>query len=69
MGLSKADRAKAGRAIMLFRCPTCGARIGEHCRGKTTHKRRIAKLGYKGKKRGSVRAISAGAFESNRRRH
>lgn len=57
-------------AILQFRCPSCGAQTGEPCESRETHKRRIAKVTrWKKGKKGSVRAISGGGFESNRRRH
>ena len=66
-----------GVDILSFSCPTCGARVGERCKGGT-HKARSRKLRWatrgwapakKGKKKAqSVRAIPT-AFETNRRRH
>jgi hypothetical protein len=53
-----------------YSCPTCGAEPDEECQGKTTHKRRIRKIArYDGYRPGSVWSISAGAPDSNRRRH
>lgn len=67
---------RESEAIAKFSCSKCGARVGEFCRGtdisteKPIHRRRLRKLGPTGPhKKGSVRTISGGAFDSNRRRH
>lgn len=64
------------KAVANFSCPTCGARAGERCMAKETHKRRVNKAlattkpprGFKQTAQ-SVRAVSGGGFETNRRRH
>ncbi len=68
-------------AIASFRCPVCHARPGDFCRTpqgviREAHQRRVKRATptnrngrplIKGK--GSVRTISGGAVEQNRRRH
>ena len=57
-------------AIEKFRCPTCGARLREPCKGGVPHKRRVNKvLKMYDYRRGSVRTVSGGAPFTNRRRH
>ena len=68
---SRRDRGEA--AVAMFRCPTCGARIGEWCSiAPKVHKRRLhlVPAPQSGKRRPmSVRTVSGGAFEMNRRKH
>ena len=57
-----------------FACPTCGARMGEWCKGRdkdNAHAARLAKsVKFKKRKKGpqSAHAIPS-AFETNRRKH
>jgi hypothetical protein len=66
---------KRHKAVWHVPCPTCKARIGEYCKGTSgTHHARIVKFQKqnphrKRRKRGSVRTVSGGAFEMNRRKH
>jgi hypothetical protein len=61
----------------MFRCPKCGARVGQFGRRtkdgtirRNPHSQRVSKVPPKGNvKTGSVRTVSGGAFEMNRRRH
>jgi hypothetical protein len=75
----KAERrkvaARENRAIALFRCPTCGAGVSEPCNDRRSgrpleapHARRLAKA-RTDRGKGSVRTVSGGGSETNRRRH
>jgi hypothetical protein len=71
-----APQTPAQPAVWLVRCPTCGAQIGEFCRGRRgtdPHKRRITAAAPKKnndpKRPQSVRTVPGGAFEMNRKRH
>jgi hypothetical protein len=72
--VARTQGPRMGNDIFFSRCPVCGARVGEQCktpdgRARATHERRKAVLPKKKGKGGSVRAVSGGGFETNRRRH
>jgi hypothetical protein len=71
---SSAARAERHKQALAKVCPVCGAEPGVVCSGRNLvnnrlHPQRIQKPQPRGKKARSVRTVSAGAFESNRRRH
>jgi hypothetical protein len=64
-------RRRAEMAVREFHCPTCGAQAGTPCTGPRPqagkpHASRLAKVPPKAR---PIRIVSAGGFETNRRRH
>jgi transcription elongation factor Elf1 len=65
----RATQLDSARAINTFRCPVCGARVGEFCKtpSNSTHQRRLNLVTRDWDAVTDV--VSGGAFEMNRRRH
>jgi rubrerythrin len=68
-------QGREAKAVLIYSCPTCGARVGETCkepsgRSRAPHARRTSKVPVTGTvKVRSVHMVSGGGFETNRRRH